>query len=43
MIRIEQLRFGYPADAFVLRVDRLEIAAGECVALIGRAAAARRP
>ncbi len=35
MIRIEQLRFAYPADAFVLRVDRLEIAAGECVALIG--------
>jgi putative ABC transport system ATP-binding protein len=35
MIRIEQLRFAYPADTFVLRVDRLEVAAGECVALIG--------
>lgn len=35
MIRIEQLRFAYPADAFALRIDRLEIGAGETVALVG--------
>lgn len=35
MIRIEQLRFSYPADAFSLRIDRLEVGTGESVALIG--------
>jgi len=35
MIRIEQLRFAYPADAFALEIDRLEIGPGETVALVG--------
>lgn len=35
MIRIEQLRFAYPADAFALGIDRLEIGAGETVAMVG--------
>lgn len=35
MIRIEQLHFAYPADAFSLRIDRLEVGTGESVALIG--------
>ena len=35
MIRCEQIRFAYPGDAFELRLDRFEVAAGEAVALVG--------
>jgi putative ABC transport system ATP-binding protein len=35
MIRCEQLRFAYPGDAFELRIDAFDVAAGEAVALVG--------
>ena len=35
MIRCDQIRFAYPGDAFALRVDHFDVAAGEAVALVG--------
>ncbi len=35
MILCEELRFAYPGDPFELRLDRLQVGAGERVALVG--------